>query len=206
MMKKLLLASVLAGLAGAAFSGGESLQVGGGPLRKPSRPHTFVPAAELAARIAANDAAVAAGRPVDGEPLLFQDGHRVTLEWRNVPQKGINVHLRDAEMFVVVEGRGVMTLGGTLVDPVPQPDNPYEHATLSAKAVTGAHDYPVAKGDMIMIPAGTPHTGSKVDGKLVLWSMILPNAPGGAWEDKALAGTPSLDAPPPGLHLVHDDM
>ncbi|RVU03205.1 hypothetical protein EOE18_16860 [Novosphingobium umbonatum] len=150
------------------------LQVGNGPKRMPAAPREYTSAKDIAARIAAADAAVAAGRPYDGEPLLFQQGHRVTMEYRNVPQGGINVHLEDAEMFVIISGTGAMTVGGHLIDPVAQKDNPYEGPTISSRKVEGARTYEVGPGDMIMIPANTPHTVSRVDGKLVLYSMILP--------------------------------
>ncbi len=168
-------------------------KVTNGPRRQPAQPHTFISAEEIAKRIGAADAAADQRQPISGEPLLFQNGHRVTMEWRNAPQTGINVHLQDSEMFVIIEGSGTMTLGGALVDPHAQPDNPYERATISAREAKGARDYPVKQGDMIMIPAGTPHTVSKVNGKLVLYSMILPDLAAGEMTDKPIDGPARAD-------------
>lgn len=149
--------------------------VGHGPIRRPAYSRMFTSAKDIADRIAAANAAVAAGKNYDGEPLLMQNGYRVTMEWRNTAQNGIHAHLTDAEMFVIIEGTGTLTLGGTLVNPHVTPEGPYEGPTMSADTVEGAKEYKVSKGDMIMIPENTPHAVTAVDGKLVLWSMILPH-------------------------------
>jgi mannose-6-phosphate isomerase-like protein (cupin superfamily) len=161
------------------------MKVGHGPMRRPAQPRTFISAKEITDRIAQADAAVAAGKNYSGEPLLLEDGHRVTMEWRNVPQDSVHAHVTDAEMFVILDGSGALELGGTLVNPTLQPAGPYEGPTLSAATATGAVEYKVSKGDMIMIPENTGHRVSKVDGKLVLWSMIMPRP-----------ATPSTDVPP----------
>jgi hypothetical protein len=87
--------------------------VGHGPIRRPAYPRMLTSAQDIAKRIAAADAAVAAGKNYDGEPLLMQDGYRVTMEWRNTAQNGIHAHPTDAEMFVIIERTGTLTLGGT---------------------------------------------------------------------------------------------
>jgi mannose-6-phosphate isomerase-like protein (cupin superfamily) len=154
------------------------LLVGHGPLREPAAPHAFISAKDIEQRIAQADALIAQGKMYPGEPLLLQDGHRVTMEWRNIPQDGVNQHEADSEMFVILEGSGAMTVGGHLVGPKRAPPNPWEGPTLTAKTAEGGTTYKVAKGDMLMIPKGAPHRVSAVDnGKLVLWSMILPDGP-----------------------------
>jgi mannose-6-phosphate isomerase-like protein (cupin superfamily) len=164
---------------------GTPLQVGHGPPRHPAQPHMFISAQEIAARIIQADASVATGKMYSGEPLLLQDGHRVTMEWRNIPQNSVHAHTTDAEMFVILDGSGSLELGGTLVNPTLQPAGPYEGPTMSAATATGAVEYKVSKGDMVMIPENTAHRVSKVNGKLVLWSMIMPRP-----------ATPSTDAAP----------
>lgn len=176
----------------AACSPSAPMKVGHGPMRGASDPHTFISAQQIAKRIAAADAAVAACKPYSGEPLLLQDGHRVTMEWRNTAQKGVHAHLTDAEMFVILEGSGTLSIGGTLVNPKLQPAGPYEGPTLSADTVVGATEYQVSKGDMLMIPENTAHYVSQVNGKLVLWSMIMPR-PAAATD----TGVPPAAAPAP---------
>jgi mannose-6-phosphate isomerase-like protein (cupin superfamily) len=154
-----------------------SLKVGHGPPQFPADPRMFISAKEIQERIAQADADVKAGRMYGGEPLVMQGPFRATMEWRNVAQANVNVHETDAEMFVVIEGSGTMTLGGNLVDPHRAHSFAWEGPTLTAKSVEGGKDYKIGKGDMIMIPPNTAHYVSQVHGKLVLWSMHLPMLP-----------------------------
>jgi mannose-6-phosphate isomerase-like protein (cupin superfamily) len=170
------------------------LKVGHGPARRPAEPHEFISAQGIAERIAKADAAVASGKNYDGEPLLLQDGHRVTMEWRNVAQDSVHAHVTDAEMFVIMEGSGTITVGGTLVNPRLGPAGPYEGPTMSAATATGGRAYKVTKGDMIMIPENTAHSVTEVNGKLVLWSMIMPRAVPGSFAAKG--ADPTATSPP----------
>ena len=148
--------------------------VGNGPPQKPADPRVFISAEQIRDMIARDDSNVAEGKPTIGDPLVMQGPFRATMEWRNTAQKSINVHTTDAEMFVIIEGSGTLLLGGKLVDPHQANSFPWEGPTLTALKVDGAREYAVSKGDMIMIPPNTPHTVSKVNGKLVLWSMHMP--------------------------------
>jgi mannose-6-phosphate isomerase-like protein (cupin superfamily) len=150
------------------------LLVGNGPPQFPADPRVFISDKDIQEKIAQDDALVAAGKATNGEPLVMQGPFRVTMEWRNTAQRGINLHTTDAEMFVVIEGSGTMLLGGTLVDPKPAKGFAWEGPTMTATKVEGGVPYKVTKGDMIMIPPNTPHTVSEVNGKLVLWSMHMP--------------------------------
>jgi mannose-6-phosphate isomerase-like protein (cupin superfamily) len=163
------------------------LKVGNGPPQFPAQPRTFISAQEIQERIAQADADVKAGKMYSGEPLVMQGPFRATMEWRNVAQASVNVHETDAEMFVVIEGSGTMTLGGNLVDPHRAHSFAWEGPTLTAKSVEGGKDYKIGKGDMIMIPPNTAHYVSQVDRKLVLWSMHMPMVP-------APVPAPSADA------------
>ena len=52
-------------------------------------------------------------------------------------------------------------------------------ANLSGTGIDGGKSQRVAKGDMIMVPAKTPHWFGEIDGALVLMSIHLP-LPAGA--------------------------
>jgi mannose-6-phosphate isomerase-like protein (cupin superfamily) len=151
-----------------------TLLVGDGPPQFAAKPRLFISSKEIQDRIAEDNALVAAGKMTNGEPLVMQGPFRATMEWRNTAQRHVNLHKTDAEMFVVLEGSGTLLLGGILVNPKAAHSFPWEGPTLTAATVNGAKEYPVSKGDMILIPPNTPHTVSKVNGKLVLWSMHMP--------------------------------
>lgn len=69
-----------------------------------------------------------------------------------------SVHTGQAEMIYVTEGGCTFVMGGTLVDPKPNGGN------LSGTGVTGGTTYTLAKGDTILVPAGTPHWVTAVQG------------------------------------------
>lgn len=134
----------------------------------PVQPRAFISAAEIAERIAKADAAAKAGTPYNGGPLLATGAFRANMEYRNVPAATVSVHENDAELFVVLEGTGTMTLGGSLINPT------RNGANLSAAAATGGTPYKLVKGDMVMVPENTAHSVTQSDGKLVLMALHLP--------------------------------
>jgi mannose-6-phosphate isomerase-like protein (cupin superfamily) len=133
-----------------------------------AEPRTFISAAEIGERIAKADAAAKAHTQFNGGPLLLQGQFKANLEYHDTAATSVNVHENDAELFVVIEGTGTMTLGGTLINPTRNGSN------LQATAAQGGVPYKLVKGDMILIPVNTAHSVTQVDGKLVLMSMHLP--------------------------------
>jgi mannose-6-phosphate isomerase-like protein (cupin superfamily) len=134
-----------------------------------AEPRTFISAAEINERIGQAEAAAKAGTQFNGGPLLLQGPFRANMEYRNAPATAVNVHENDAELFVVIEGTGTMTLGGTLINPTRNGTN------LQAAAAQGGVPYKLVKGDMILVPENTAHSVTQVDGKLVLMSLHLPH-------------------------------
>ena len=138
------------------------------PVRQRRTAH-FISAAEISERIGQAEAAAKAGTQFNGGPLLLQGLFRANMEYRNAPATAVNVHENDAELFVVIEGTGTMTLGGALINPTRNGTN------LQAAAAQGGVPYKLVKGDMILVPENTAHSVTQVDGKLVLMSMHLPH-------------------------------
>jgi mannose-6-phosphate isomerase-like protein (cupin superfamily) len=138
------------------------------PAAVAAEPRSFISAAEIAERIAKADAAAKAGTQFNAGPLLLQGPFKASMEYRNAPATSVNIHENDAELFVVIEGAGTMTLGGTLINPTRNGTN------LSAATAQGGTPYKLVKGDMILVPENTAHSVTQVDGKLVLMSLHLP--------------------------------
>jgi mannose-6-phosphate isomerase-like protein (cupin superfamily) len=82
-----------------------------------------------------------------------------------------SVHEREAELFYVVEGSGTMVTGGKLRD-----EKRTNAENLTGSGIEGGSSRRVAKGDFVMVPEGTPHWFSQVDGTLVLVSLHVPRA------------------------------
>ncbi len=123
---------------------------------------------------AADFAAIVAKQPKDrngNQTFLQLAPYNVNMEHRvNVPQNA-SVHDKEAELFYVVDGSGTLVLGGKLVNPTRNGDN------ATAATVEGGTARKVAKGDFILVPEGTPHWFSKIDGELTLMSLHLPRTP-----------------------------
>jgi mannose-6-phosphate isomerase-like protein (cupin superfamily) len=112
--------------------------------------------------------------PVTAEPILLLAPYRAQLEYRpaNAPAA---VHEKDAELMVVLEGTGNIVTGGTLVDGKRVNAN-----NFSGPSIADGTSHAVVKGDMILIPANTPHQVTPSGGApIVLMTMHVPFPPAG---------------------------
>ena len=67
------------------------------------------------------------------------------------------VHDDVAEVYYVLEGRGHMKLGGKLTDWERRPVSAGNGRGSRGSTAVGSKDVTIAKGDVLIIPAGTPH-------------------------------------------------
>ncbi len=67
------------------------------------------------------------------------------------------VHDDVAEVYHILEGSGTMLLGGKLTDAKRRPPSPGNGMGLSGTESVGAKEVNLAQGDVLIIPAGTPH-------------------------------------------------
>jgi mannose-6-phosphate isomerase-like protein (cupin superfamily) len=137
------------------------------------------PAAQDAMRLFASSAEVArmiANASTDRKPdqaILVQRivslaPFNVNLEYR-AAVGGAAIHEQDAELFYVLGGSGTMVTGGRLVNETrPNPNN------RNGSAIEGGESRHVTEGDFIMVPPGTGHWFSAIEGRLVLMSLHLP--------------------------------
>ena len=120
---------------------------------------------------AADFAAIVARQPKDrngNQTFLQLAPYNVTMEHRvNVPQNA-SIHDKEAELFYVVDGGGTVVTGGTLKNPTKNGDN------STGPGIDGGTAKKIAKGDFILVPEGTPHWFSTIDGTLTLMSLHLP--------------------------------
>ena len=122
---------------------------------------------------AAELAAIVAKQPKDrngNQTFLQLAPYNVSMEHRvNVPQNA-SVHDKEAELFYVIDGSATLVTGGKLVNPTRTGDN------QSAATVEGGTAKRMGKGDFFLVPEGTPHWFSKIDGELTLMSLHLPRS------------------------------
>ena len=133
-----------------------------------TEPRTSISAAEIADQINQAEAAAKAGKQYRGEPMLQAGPFRAGLQYQTEAATSFAAHETDAELFVVLDGSGTITMGGTLVNPTRRGTND------TAATVNGGVPHKLVKGDMILVPANTPHAFTQVDGRLVVMAMHLP--------------------------------
>ena len=78
------------------------------------------------------------------------------------PQYAI-IHPFSTEIYYIIEGTASLVTGGTLdlpLAPSPDPD------VVRSKSLTGGMTRTVSKGDVLVVPPGTPHWFNKIDGTI----------------------------------------
>lgn len=116
------------------------------------------------------------GKKVDlafqkGEPLLETPEYKVHASRREGPGKA-EVHTRDTDVIHVLEGSATLITGGTVVD-----GKPTAAEEIRGESIQGGEPRTVGRGDVIVIPAGTPHWFKEVRGPLTYY--VVKVAAGG---------------------------
>jgi mannose-6-phosphate isomerase-like protein (cupin superfamily) len=122
---------------------------------------------EIATLVAKAKAERKPDQPTFAQPLLALAPYGANLEYRAAVGPSA-VHKKYAEFFYVVDGSATLVTGGKLVNEKSNGDN------LSGTAIEGGSPRQVAKGDFVIVPEGTPHWFSTINGNITLMSFRLP--------------------------------
>ena len=93
------------------------------------------------------------------------------------------IHTEVTEAYTVLEGSGTMVTGGRLIDPRPRGSGAAARRPgtsgpgVTGTGMEGAVTRQVVEGDMIIIPAGTPHYFSEIP-ELLVYTIVRID-PGG---------------------------
>jgi mannose-6-phosphate isomerase-like protein (cupin superfamily) len=109
--------------------------------------------------------------PLVAEPILLLAPYRAMLEYRPATAPAA-LHEKDAELMVVLEGAGNIVTGGKLVD-----EKRVNPANLSGTSIADGNSQTVVKGDMLIVPANTPHQVIPAGAPIVLMTLHVPSAP-----------------------------
>ena len=110
--------------------------------------------------------------PLVAEPILLMAPYRAQLEYRPSTAPAA-LHEKDAELMVVLQGAGNIVTGGKLVDEKRNNAN-----NLSGSSITGGNSQAVVVGDMLIVPANTPHQVIPTGGApIVLMTLHVPHPP-----------------------------
>ena len=128
--------------------------------------------AELAERGKALVEKARAGSGSAGITLANYKGHYTMLTARTASGGG-ELHQHYADFLIVLDGEGTEMTGGTMVDPKEGPNGETRGKTLE-----GATPHVLHKGDVIHIPAGTPHQAIEAPGQSIIIYVIKVEEPG----------------------------
>ena len=113
---------------------------------------------------AALTASIGRGNPMSSSSITVTDQYRGNLIHRS-QANGAIVHQGNTELHYILEGSGTVVTGGTVV------------RTEGAPArIEGGEAHRVVKGDIIIIPAGSPHMYSEIDDPITYleWRWVAP--------------------------------
>ena len=132
---------------------------------------TFMNNKEITALIDKAKADRKGDAPLVPEPILgLVPFYRAQLEYRPGTSPAA-VHEKDAELMIVFEGTGNIVTGGKLVEEKRTNAN-----NLSGASIAGGESQAVVKGDMLIVPANTPHQVIPTGGApIVLITLHVPH-------------------------------
>lgn len=84
------------------------------------------------------------GRVIEDEGLIVIANRAV--------QRGAEMHAKTNHVFIIVDGEAEFVTGGKLIDP-----KETAPGQIRAKGIEGGVSHRLSKGDVITIPANTPH-------------------------------------------------
>lgn len=131
------------------------------PAPAPGSAGIFRSNADLQTALAASKAN---GNAMASSSITVTDEYRGALVHRTEPNGAIQ-HQGNAELHYILEGSGTVVTGGRIV------------RTEGAPArIEGGEAHRVVKGDIIIIPAGSPHMYSQVDAPITYleWRWVAP--------------------------------
>ncbi|HUA20523.1 MAG TPA: hypothetical protein VMB25_17365 [Bryobacteraceae bacterium] len=129
---------------------------------------TFTSSAEIQAMIAKAKKEHKPGQPIIVQPILRLAPYGANLEYRASVGAAAR-HVKEAEMFYVIQGSATLVTGGKLVN-----EKQTNAENFTGTAIEGGTEQPVAKGDFVIVPENTPHWFSPIHGTIILMSLHVP--------------------------------
>lgn len=97
---------------------------------------------------------------VKGASLVRGMNYKIDASHRDEPGV-VEVHMRDTDLIYMLEGSATLVTGGTVIDA-----KKIEPEEIRGRKSDGGESRIVAKGDVIVIPNGTPHWFKEVNGPI----------------------------------------
>jgi glc operon protein GlcG len=98
-----------------------------------------------------------------GMPLIEISNYKVHASRRTEPGMA-EVHVEDTDIIYVLEGSATLVTGGTVVD-----GKTTAQDEIRGTEISGGQAQKITKGDVIIVPAGTPHWFKDVQGPVLYY-------------------------------------
>ncbi|MGH7886074.1 MAG: bifunctional GlcG/HbpS family heme-binding protein/cupin domain-containing protein [Thermodesulfobacteriota bacterium] len=98
-----------------------------------------------------------------GMPLIEKDNYKVHASRRTASGMA-EVHAKDTDIIYMLEGSATFVTGGTVVDGKTTADD-----EIRGSEIKGGETRTINKGDVIIVPAGTPHWFKAVKGPVLYY-------------------------------------
>jgi mannose-6-phosphate isomerase-like protein (cupin superfamily) len=96
----------------------------------------------------------------NANPLIPGDAYNVQTNKRTA-NGNIEIHEKETDIFYIMDGSATIIVGGTAVEP-----SQTRPGQMTAKDIQGGQSYNLKKGDVLVVPAGTPHWFKQVNGSI----------------------------------------
>jgi mannose-6-phosphate isomerase-like protein (cupin superfamily) len=96
----------------------------------------------------------------NANPLIPGDAYNVQTNKRTA-NGNIEIHEKETDIFYIMDGSATIIVGGTPVEP-----RQTRPGQMIAKDIQNGQTYNLKKGDVLVIPAGTPHWFKQVNGSI----------------------------------------
>jgi uncharacterized protein GlcG (DUF336 family)/mannose-6-phosphate isomerase-like protein (cupin superfamily) len=127
----------------------------------PAAPVTFIDSKTVAAAFA------------KGMPLVEVGEYKVHASRREAPGMA-EIHVRDTDIIYVLDGAATFVTGGTAIDgKTTAPDE------IRGSTIQGGDARRIARGDVVIVPNGTPHQFRDVKGPLTYYVVKVTSVNGG---------------------------
>ncbi len=100
-----------------------------------------------------------------GSPILEVDAFKIHASRRDAPGKS-EIHVVDTDIFYVLDGAATFVTGGELIGGETTAPN-----EIRGSGIAGGSSQRLAKGDLVIIPRGTPHWFKEVSPPFVYYTV-----------------------------------
>jgi len=142
-----------------------ALQAPAAPQAPSPAPATFITAAELEAVLEEQMPKAVVDQPIKASPVKGGRASVASL-YRTKAEANALIHNDVTEIYFITAGRGTLVTGGSLGSPKPTDLTRVNAGMSQAGTRQGGESRRVGPGDIVMIPAGLPHSFSELDSEI----------------------------------------